>query len=89
MKQRLVLLILCILNMTIIPTYAADANTQKYQAVYLGVENYGSLNRNSMDLFRHRFCINGQPYSYIIPNNGGAYTIQDKLQEGYVYNRTC
>ena len=36
MKQRLVLLILCILNMTIIPTYASDANTQKYQAVSAG-----------------------------------------------------
>lgn len=81
MKRSLVLSILCILNMTILPVYAADTNTQNCQAVYLGVENYGSLNRNSMDSFHHRFSINGQSYSYIIPNDGGVYTTQNKLQE--------
>ena len=88
MKRSLVLSILCILNMTILPVYAADTNTQNCQAVYLGVENYGSLNRNSMDSFHHRFSINGQSYSYIIPNDGGVYTTQNKLQEGYVYDIT-
>lgn len=91
MKQRiyLVLVSLCMLTNFIVPVYAVDTNMQNYQAVYLGVENYGLLNRDNMSSFRHRFCINGQIYStYTISDNGGAYTIQNKLQEGYVYDIT-
>lgn len=91
MKKKIysILVSLCMFTNFILPAYAVDTNVQNYQAVYLGVENYGSLSRDNMSWFRHRFSINGQSYfTYTIPDNGGAYTIQNKLQEGYVYNIT-
>lgn len=87
MKKKIysILVSLCMFTNFILPAYAVDTNVQNYQAVYLGVENYGSLSRDNMSWFRHRFSINGQSYfTYTIPDNGGAYTIQNKLQEGYV-----
>ena len=91
MKKKIysILVSLCILTNFILPAYAVDTNVQNYQAVYLGVENYGSLSRDNMSSFRHRFSIDGQGYfTYTITDNNGVYTIQNKLQEGYVYNIT-
>jgi len=70
------------------PVYATNINIQNYQAVYLGIENYGSQNKEHMTSFFHRFNINGQDYSYTIPDNNNTYMIQNKLQEGYIYDIT-
>ncbi len=51
--------------------------------VYLGVRGYGAVSdKNSMV---HRFWYQGAEHTCTIPSEGGAYTIQNQLQEGAVY----
>lgn len=89
MKRTIAMLVslACLLGAAVVPAYAAGG-AQTYLAVYLGVEQYGSLDRSSMDSFRHRFFAGGQTFSCTIPNSGGAYSIQNMLHEGYVYHIT-
>ncbi|MDR3766388.1 MAG: S-layer homology domain-containing protein [Butyricicoccus sp.] len=69
------------------PAWAAEpANSpNQQQAVYLGVEKYGTLSAQDKNTFRHRFFIQGQVMSFTIPEDNGQYTIQNQLQEGAVY----
>ncbi len=89
MKRRTAawLLSLCLLSVLAVPAHAADAGLQRVRAVYLGVEQYGAVDRSGMRAFRHRFWINGSSVAYPIAADS-AYSIQNQLQEGYVYDIT-
>ena len=52
--------------------------------VYLGVRNYGAV--SDKDAMVHRFWYQGSEHPAAIPSEGGAYTIQNQLQEGTVYH---
>ena len=56
-------------------------------AVYLGVKDYGTVESDEKADFVHRFCINGEEVEYTIANDD-KYAVQNKLQEGYVYDLT-
>ena len=61
---------------------------QTMEAVYLGVENYGTVTKNEKESFKHRFFIDGDIKTYTIPADGGKFEIQNQLQEGYIYDIT-
>lgn len=61
---------------------------QTTEAVYLGVENYGTVTKNEKESFKHRFFIDGDIKTYTIPADGGKFEIQNQLQEGYIYDIT-
>ena len=61
---------------------------QTMEAVYLGVENYGTVTKNEKEFFKHRFFIDGDIKTYTIPADGGKFEIQNQLQEGYIYDIT-
>ena len=56
-------------------------------AVYLGVKDYGTVESDEKADFVHRFCINGEEAEYTIASDD-KYAVQNKLQEGYVYDLT-
>ena len=56
-------------------------------AVYLGVKDYGTVESDEKADFVHRFCINGEEVEYTIASDD-KYAVQNKLQEGYVYDLT-
>ena len=58
------------------------------EAVYLGVENYGTVTKNEKESFKHRFFIDGDIKTYTIPADGSKFEIQNQLQEGYIYDIT-
>lgn len=72
----------------------AGAKTQ--DAMYLGVENYGSeeVNKDTKEEFRYRFLIDGKEVIYKIDSGeknedgGYSYPIQNLLKEGYSYEMT-
>ena len=59
-------------------------------AVYLGIKGYGTkaADGKSMerDAFTHLFSVNGKTMEFTLANDDGKYAIQNKLQEGYVYD---
>ena len=57
-------------------------------AVYLGVKDYGTVEADSKPDFVHRFYTNGEEVQYTIASSDNKYAIQNKLQEGYVYDLT-
>ena len=61
---------------------------QTMEAVYLGVENYGTVTKNEKESFKHRFFIDGDIKTYTSPADGGKFEIQNQLQEGYIYDIT-
>lgn len=63
---------------------AAD-NAASPLAVYLGVEGYGALDASQKDSFHYRFFIDGETRSFRIADDGGAYAVQNLLEEGGVY----
>ncbi|KAF5055263.1 hypothetical protein DSECCO2_379550 [anaerobic digester metagenome] len=75
-----------ICSIAVVPAAAEERSTVS-QAVYLGVENYGTLDRDSMDTFTHCFWNDGVTVKYqvSIANN---YKVQNVLQEGYLYDLT-
>ena len=58
-------------------------------AVYLGVKDYGTVTTKDpgKDNFIHRFFVDGKVVELKVANDG-RYTIQNTLQEGYVYDLT-
>ena len=58
-------------------------------AVYLGVKNYGTVSSKNpgKDNFIHRFFADGKVVEFKVANDG-RYSIQNTLQEGYVYDLT-
>ncbi len=54
-----------------------------HTAVYLGVENYGSVSDKAA--FRYRFFLDGRTVSCVIAPDDGAYVFQNHLMEGEAY----
>ena len=63
----------------------APQNAPAPLAVYLGVEGYGALDASQKDSFRYRFFVDGTTVTYSIAPDGGAYAVQNLLEEGGVY----
>ena len=59
--------------------------------VYLGVEGYGSVNKDAKPDFRYRFFVDGEEISLAMdngaqdPEGGYAYPLQNRLKEGSLY----
>ena len=94
MKKRLcsLLLVLTMLSTLLVaPTSAleADGSTSAGNEtyVYLGVKDYGTVEADSKPDFVHRFYTNGEVVQYTIASDD-KYAVQNKLQEGYVYDLT-
>ena len=94
MKKRLcsLLLVLTMLSTLLVAPASAleadgstSAGNETY--VYLGVKDYGTVEADSKPDFVHRFCINGKEVEYTIASDD-KYAVQNKLQEGYVYDLT-
>ena len=92
MKKRLcsLLLVLTMLSTLLVAPASAleadgstSAGNETY--VYLGVKDYGTVKADSKPDFVHRFCINGKEVEYTIASDD-KYAVQNKLQEGYVYD---
>lgn len=93
MKKRLcsLLLVLTMLSTLLVaPASAleADGSTSAGNKtyVYLGVKDYGTVEADSKPDFVHRFYTNGKEVQYTIASSDNKYAIQNKLQEGYVYD---
>ncbi len=74
------------------PSFTSSATTQPtqapqvdlHEAVYLGVENYGSLSQEDKDDFTHLFFRDGRIIRLKLrPDN--SYSLQNQLMEGYFY----
>ena len=94
MKKRLcsLLLVLTMLSTLLVaPASALEADgstgagNETY--VYLGVKDYGTVEADSKPDFVHRFYTNGEEVEYTIASDD-KYAVQNKLQEGYVYDLT-
>ena len=94
MKKRLcsLLLVLTMLSTLLVaPASALEADgstgagNETY--VYLGVKDYGTVEADSKPDFVHRFYTNGEEVQYTIDSDD-KYAVQNKLQEGYVYDLT-
>lgn len=98
MKQKLCALLLSasMLSSLAVPAFAVDASetnalpsqTPGEDVVYLGVENYGKVTKDEKETFKHRFFVDGAEKTFTIPADGGKFEIQNKLQEGYIYDVT-
>lgn len=95
MKKRLcsLLLVLTMLSTLLVAPASAleadgstSAGSETY--VYLGVKDYGTVKADSKPDFVHRFYTNGEEVQYTIASSDDKYAVQNKLQEGYVYNLT-
>lgn len=80
--KKILLLPLCLLTLSR-PTQGQEL--QLDHAVYLGIQNYGSVSQSQKDNFKHNFFLENQQTAYqISPINN--YAIQNLLSEGYVYD---
>ena len=95
MKKRLcsLLLVLTMLSTLLVAPASAleadgstSAGNETY--VYLGVKDYGTVKADSKPDFVHRFYTNGEEVQYTIASSDDKYAVQNKLQEGYVYDLT-
>ena len=93
MKKRLcsLLLVLTMLSTLLVaPASALEAdgstNAGNETYVYLGVKDYGTVEADSKPDFVHRFYTNGEEVQYTIASSDTKYAVQNKLQEGYVYD---
>ena len=93
MKKRLcsLLLVLAMLSTLLVASASAleadgstSAGNETY--VYLGVKDYGTVEADSKPDFVHRFYTNGKEVQYTIASSDNKYAVQNKLQEGYVYD---
>ena len=94
MKKRLcsLLLVLTMLSTLLVAPASAleadgstSAGSETY--VYLGVKDYGTVKADSKPSFVHRFYTNGEAVEYTVASDD-KYAVQNKLQEGYVYDLT-
>lgn len=93
MKKRLcsLLPVLTMLSTLLVaPASALEAdgstNAGNETYVYLGVKDYGTVEADSKPDFVHRFYTNGEEVQYTIASSDNKYAVQNKLQEGYVYD---
>ena len=61
---------------------------QTWEAVYLGVNGYGTVSAKQMEHFLHRFSVNGKEYRWAIDSKGQTYPLQNQLEEGSIYDVT-
>ena len=59
-----------------------------WEAVYLGVDGYGTVSGKQKEHFRHRFWVNGKEYLWAIDSKKQTYPIQNQLEEGSIYDVT-
>ena len=72
---------------TVLEAIRADEET--VQAVYLGVQDYGTVTSSEKEEFVHRFSVDGQEQDYaIVTGAADGYAIQNVLAEGYVFDIT-
>ncbi len=83
-KTCALFLALAIMASFILPVSAADA---VQEAVYLGVENYGTVTKDEKPNFQHKFSLNDKVEHFLVASDD-AFTLQNKLQEGYIYDIT-
>ena len=98
MKKKLCALLLSasMLSSLAVPAFAVDASetnppplrTPGEDVVYLGVQGYGTVSSKDKENFVHRFFVDGTEKEFTIPADGGKFEIQNKLQEGYIYDVT-
>ena len=98
MKKKLCALLLSasMLSSLAVPAFAVDASetnapprqTDGEDVVYLGVKDYGTVTKDDKENFVHRFSVDGKEKEFTIPADGGKFEIQNKLQEGYIYDVT-
>lgn len=95
MKKKLCALLLSasMLSSLAVPAFAAESGASLKgaagdDAIYLGVKNYGTVTSEDKENFVHRFFVDGQEKTFTIPADGGKFEIQNKLQEGYIYDVT-
>ena len=78
-------------------TNAPPRQTDGEDVVYLGVKDYGNIQTESekgkvntaeKEGLTHRFFVDGKEKEFTIPADGGKFEIQNKLQEGYIYDVT-
>lgn len=74
----------CVAAAAIVVT-ARHSESGTYDAVYLGVQDYGTVTAEDKDSFRHLFEIDGKEHAYTVSTEN-RYAIQNTLQEGYAYN---
>lgn len=72
--------------MAVVPA-AAEVSSGVSQAVYLGVQDYGTVTSSSKDTFVHRFWKDGTILQYQV-SDANNYAVQNTLQEGYLYDLT-
>ena len=90
MKKRTcaLFLALCLLCSFIVPASAEETGPVSEEAVYLGVESYGTVTSADKATFDHNFSVNGETKTYKVANDGSTYAIENTLQEGYIYDIT-
>lgn len=95
MKKKLCALLLSasMLSSLAVPAFAAESGNAPRaatgdDAVYLGVKNYGKVTKDEKESFEHRFFVDGHEETFTIPADDGKFEIQNKLQEGYIYDVT-
>lgn len=95
MKKKLCALLLSasMLLSLAVPAFAAESGNAPRaatgdDAVYLGVKNYGKVTKDEKESFEHRFFVDGHEETFTIPADDGKFEIQNKLQEGYIYDVT-
>ena len=104
MKRRLLsscLALSLVLSMTALPVSAAppedpdnniqsqNAGNTEYQAVYLGVQGYGTVTKDEKESFVHRFSVDGTEMDFTVATGEEEnYVIQNVLSEGYVFDIT-
>lgn len=71
----------------VIPASAVE-RAEKEEMVYLGVQDYGVVTKDDKESFQHRFYVDGEEGSYKILPDNSIYAIQNRLQEGYLYEVT-
>lgn len=83
-----ILLAVCILCSFVVPVSAATAD-RTMEAVYLGVKDYGTVNKDTKDTFDHNFyLIDTDREESLKVAVDSSYALQNKLQEGYIYQIT-
>ena len=95
MKKKLCALLLSasMLSSLAVPAFAAESGNAPRaaigdDAVYLGVKDYGRVTKDEKESFEHRFFVEGHEETFTIPADGGKFELQNKLQEGYIYDIT-
>ncbi len=90
------ILLLFVFCLALNPQTAFAAESGNVEAVYLGVQGYGSesVNKDNIESFKYRFKVNGKEKIYSIDSGAKqadgeyAYPVQNVFKEGYSYRLT-